>query len=82
MLFPKLRLKKRQKQVKQIDEKNIKSLVHDELDGYIKKEDLQKYLADIQKDEHKRKIWNSLSSSKKLSLLRYLARKGQHEKVR
>ena len=65
-----------------VDEERAGDIVQDKLSAYIKREDLKKYLEDIEKDKEKKKLWESLSASKKLKVLRYvLAKKGvQHGK--
>jgi len=40
----------------------------------MSKDDIKQYLDDIKKDERKRRIWESLPDSKKLELLRYVAK--------
>ena len=71
-MFIKLRKKKNLP-----DEKRIIETVKEELAGYVKIEDLKKYLNDVQSDDRKKRIWDSLSSRKKIKLLRYLVqRKG------
>lgn len=76
-----LRLRRKKKKIK-LDDKEMQVLVKKELEPYLKRDDLQGYLDKIQKDEEKKKIWDKLSSRKKLKLLRYvLAKKGvQHGK--
>lgn len=69
------RLKKKQK--RPLNEPEIHALVQKELDGYIKREDLQDYLKKIERDEKKKRIWDGLSTRKKIKLLKYaLSRKG------
>ena len=57
------------------ERKELLQGVHKELEAYITKEDLQKYLSKIEKDEGKRRIWSMLSKQKRLKLLRYVANK-------
>ena len=62
---------------KVIDEKRAKEIVQDKLSAYIKQEDLKKYLEDIEKDKEKKRLWDSLSTAKKIKLMKYvLAKKG------
>ncbi len=73
---------RRKKKTRIIDEKHLSEIIQAELNGYIKREDLQEYLDDIEKDKGKKKLWDSLSAHKKIKLLRYaMGRKGeQHVK--
>ena len=72
-----LKLKKRKKAGVPVNEKTIKELLNEELQSYIKREDLQGMLDSIERDKRKKEIWESLSSHKKMQLLRYaLTRKG------
>lgn len=58
-------------------EKQITQVVKSELEGYVTREDVEKYLSNIQKDDTKRQLWDSLSKRKKLALLRRI---GKYEK--
>lgn len=69
-------LRKKKKKIK-LDDKELQALIHKELEPYIKRDELQEYLAKIQGDEAKKKIWDNLSTRKKIKLLRYvLAKRG------
>ena len=67
---------------KVVNEKRANEIVQDTLNAYIKREDLKGYLAEIEKDKKKKEIWDALSTTKKLKVLRYvlLKRGGQHGK--
>jgi hypothetical protein len=55
----------------------IRSLIQNELQTYVTKEHLEKYLKEIESNREIRQKWNGMSNMKKLKLLRYLAnRKG------
>jgi hypothetical protein len=60
----------------------VEDIIKRELQGYLTREDLQDYLKKIERDSAKKKLWDSLSNSKKIKLLRYVeSKKGeQHEK--
>ena len=69
---------RRRKKYKGVDEKRANEIVQNELSGYLKREDLKKYLEGIEKDKEKKLKWESLSNSKKLAVLRYaLKKKGE-----
>lgn len=77
MSFMRLRRKKKQPKA---DMTGIQSLVQKELEEYTKREDVQEHLKTIQRDERRRKLWNSLSPRKKIKLLRYVvAKKGERD---
>lgn len=72
---------KRKTKVSRIDEKKLYEIVRNELHGYIKKEELQKELENIEGDKRKKKLWDSLPDQKKLRILRYVSGKrgGLHD---
>ncbi len=77
--MPFMRLRRKKKQPK-VDMTGIQSLVQKELEEYTKREDVQEHLKAIQRDERRRKLWNSLSPRKKIKLLRYVvAKKGEQD---
>jgi DNA-binding phage protein len=53
----------------------LREIANQELKDYIKREDLQKYLNQIQHDKERKLIWDGMSNILRLKLLRYLARK-------
>lgn len=59
-----------------VQRKELLDLLRTETQKFISKDDLKKYLADIDQDERKKRIWNSLSTRKKIQLLRYHYKKG------
>ena len=67
--------RRKSKKPKVIEKKDVEAAIQQELTPYIKREDLQEYLAKIKKDENKRKLWDSLSTRKKIRFLRYMADK-------
>jgi DNA-binding phage protein len=67
--------KKKVIRVVKVKENNIKDIVHGELQGYIKREDLQKYIDNIQNDKDKKRIWDGLSTRQKTKVLRRIAEK-------
>lgn len=74
---------RRRKKNKIIDEKRASEIVQGKLTDYLRQEDLKKYLEGIEKDKEKKEKWDSLSTAKKIKVLRYaLAKKkgGQHGK--
>ena len=74
---------KKKQSILKPDKKEVNALVQKELEPYIKRADLQEYLAIIEKDEKRRQLWNSLPLARKIKLLRYvLSQKGEqkHEK--
>lgn len=78
--MPLFKFRKKKRKI-ELDEESISALIKKELEPYIKREDIQKHLLDIEKDELKKKIWDGLSTRKKLKLLRYLAKRGdKHDK--
>ena len=70
-----LRFRKKPK-LDKAQRKELVELLHIETQKFISKDDLKKYLADIETDERKKRLWNSLSNKKKIQLLRYRSRKG------
>jgi len=82
MWIPKLKLSKKPQK---LDSKQVNTIVEKSLEPYIKKEELEKYLKDIEKDERKKKIWNSMTKHQQMKLLRYVFNKKEaqeHEKGR
>lgn len=71
--MPFFRLRKKQKA--KVDEKRLHDAIQQELSGYLKEEELQKYLEKIKRDERRRQIWDSMSSRRKIKLLRYVLEK-------
>jgi len=69
------RLRRKKKEKVGIEEKDVTSILQRELAPYITREELKDYLSQIEKDERKRKLWQSLSVHNKIKLLRYVARK-------
>lgn len=71
----------RKKKSSVVSEKRLGELVRNELHGYIKKEELQKELENIENDKKKKKLWDSLPAQKKLRILRYVSGKrgGLHD---
>jgi hypothetical protein len=43
----------------------VREVINQEMSGYIKKEDLPKFVEELKKDERKKQIWNSLSPKMK-----------------
>lgn len=73
---------RRKKKAKAFDEKQLGGIIKGELADYIKREELQGYLENIDKDKRKKELWNSLPAYKKIKVLRYALEKkgGQHGK--
>ena len=72
-----MKLKRKQKG-KAVDEKRIGEIIRSELNDYIKRDDLQEYLQEIERDKRKKKLWDSLPDRKKIKVLRYaLEKKGE-----
>jgi predicted nucleic acid-binding protein len=67
--------KNKPKQRVGVKDSNIKLLVQQELQGYIKRENLQEYIDKIQRDREKKKIWDGMSTRQKLMLVRHIAQK-------
>jgi len=70
-----LRLRFGKKKPKNLKEEDVESIVQRVLTPYVKREDLQKRLKEIQDDEKKRQLWESLSPRKKKQLLKYIIAK-------
>ena len=70
----KFQWKRKQKQTAQelLIAKEVQRVISER--GLMSKDDIKQYLDDIKKDERKRRIWESLPDSKKLELLRYVAK--------
>ena len=60
---------------KVIQKEDVEATIQQELAPYIKREELQEYLAGIKKDEKKKKLWDALPKRTKIKLLRHLAKK-------
>ena len=77
----KLRLKRKGKSIP-VSEKRLDEVIKGELNAYIKRDELQGYLEEIEKDKRKKLLWESLPSYKKVKVLKYvLEKKGeQHGK--
>ncbi|KKN22618.1 hypothetical protein LCGC14_0913270 [marine sediment metagenome] len=67
--------KRREKKKRKLEDKHTIDVVQKELTGYLKSDELKEHIADIESDENKKKIWNSLTPLKKVKLLRYIAAK-------
>ena len=67
--------RKKQKPQSKITEESVQQLIHKELDGYIKRDEVQDYLRKINSDKERKAIWNGLSDTKRLQVLKYLERK-------
>jgi hypothetical protein len=67
MKLPKISLKKKQKS-KPLDEKTITAILQRQLE--IHEEQNREYLKRIENDKEKQRIWNSLSTSTKIRLLK------------
>jgi hypothetical protein len=61
-------------------DEGLKGILSHELEPYLKRDDVQKYLRKIQSDAHKKEVWEGLSSYTKLKLLRYVAEKKGDER--
>ena len=61
-----------------VSEKRLEEVMKGELSVYIKSEELQAHLDEIERDKRKKKLWESLSARKKLKVLRYMkGKKGE-----
>ena len=67
--------RRKPKKQKVIEKKDVEATIQQELTPYIKREELQEYLAGIKKDEKKKKLWDALPKRTKIKLLRYWAEK-------
>ncbi|KKN17094.1 hypothetical protein LCGC14_0969260 [marine sediment metagenome] len=67
--------KRREKKKLKLQDKHTVDVIQKELTGYLKSDDLKEHIAEIENDEKKKKIWNSLTPLKKVKLLRYIAAK-------
>ncbi len=77
-MFFKLKPKQKRAKLDKAEIKKLEGSFDSRLQDYIKREELREYLAKIEKDERRKQVWNSLSTRKKLQLLRYvLSRKGE-----
>ena len=65
-----------------IDKKSLEEIVQQRLADYVRREDLQEYLENIERDKKKKQLWDSLPVNKKIKVLQYaLKKKGeQHGK--
>lgn len=71
-----MRLRRKNK-VKAVDEKRLGRIIAQELNGYVKREELQEYLSRIERDKNKKELWDSLPARKRIKLLRHaLEKKG------
>lgn len=70
-LFKNLRLFGKRKE-KPLSRNELSMMLQKSLEPYMQREDVKKYLQEINRDERKRKIWDGLSNRTKLKLLRYL----------
>ncbi len=67
--------KRSERKKRKLEDKHTIDVVQNELTGYLKSDELKEHLAEIEKDEAKKKLWNSLSPIKKLKVLRHMAAK-------
>jgi len=77
MLFLRVRPKRKHKA---LDEKQLEETIERELQSrnYMSREDLRGYLAEIERDEKKKRAWDSMPVRKKIKVLRYvMAKKGE-----
>lgn len=75
MFFLKVRPRKRKAELDKKGKMEIEDIVQQELSPYIKREELQEYLAKIEKDEKKKQLWASLSTRRKIKVLKYASGK-------
>jgi hypothetical protein len=81
MSFLKVRPKKHKAKLGKKDKLEMVDIIQQELTPYIKREELQEYLAKIEKDEKKKQLWASLSTKRKIKLLKYvLGERREHGK--
>lgn len=66
-----LKIRTRKKKLDKIEEARLHELMQQALGSYIKREELEQCLASIQRDEKRQKVWASLSTRKKLRVLRH-----------
>ena len=72
--------KSKKKTKRNLDSDEVKNIVQQELEPYLKREDVQSYLNKIEHDKEKKKIWDGLSNQTRLKLLRYAASKKNGER--
>ena len=77
-LFPKLKLKK--SKIDKKEKKEIAEIVEKQMTQYVSHEELAKYYKQIEKDDNKKRIWNSLPANKKIRFLKYLAERNRSVK--
>lgn len=65
---------RRKKQEPVVDPEAVR-LIKQDLDEATSEENIQQILAKIEADKKKREAWNRLSNTKKLKLLRYVAKR-------
>ena len=69
-------LARKQKKTQPVaNEVGIREILNQQLAPYMKQEDVLKLIKKIESDKEKKKIWDSLSTLKKIKLLRYLSSK-------
>ncbi len=62
---------RRRPKPKMIDKRELEAIVGKKLEAYIRREELQSCLLEIERDERKKRLWDAMTPSKKLRLLRY-----------
>lgn len=70
-LIPKLSFKKRKK----ASDPQMETALQEALSPYLKKGELREYIRRIERDEEKKRLWDSMSTRTKIKLLRYVASK-------
>lgn len=76
--MPFFRLRKKAKAEPRLDSQTLRTSIEEELRQYVSRDELQDAIKKIQKDERRRKIWEGLSTRKKIELLRYVfGKKGE-----
>ena len=68
----------KKKQFNKGQQKQLLEIIHQETSRYISKDDLKRHLEEIDRDEQRKKIWDSLSTRRKIQVLRHaLAKRGK-----
>ena len=75
-----LRKFRKKPQLSEVQRKEMLDVMRSEAEKYVSKEFLKQYLEDIEKDERKKRLWNSLSQRTKLKVLRHHYAKNEVKK--
>ena len=68
----------KKKKPRPLDEKTVTQILQNQLK--IQQSEFKQFFKDMEHDKEKQRLWNSLSTAKKIKLLKYVQERGENEK--